>query len=62
MGACVPGRGGGTHPGSGYQLQIGSRELWLSMQSRLEKGGLSLTQVLSEESVWGGGGGGGGGL
>ena len=39
--------GGGTHPGFGYPLQNGPRELWLSTRSRLEKGGLSLTQVLS---------------
>ena len=39
---------GGTHPGFGYPLQNGPRELWLSTQSRLEKGGLSLTQVLWE--------------
>ena len=55
-GGMWPREGGGcTHPGSGYQLQIGPRELWLSMQSRLEKGGLSLTQVLSEERVCVGG-------
>ena len=35
--------GGGTHPGFGYPQQQGSRELWLSMQSRQENGGLSLT-------------------
>ena len=44
------GGGGGTHPGFGYPLQNGPQELWLSMQSMLEKGGLSLTLVLSE---WG---------
>ena len=29
--------GGGTHPGFGYPLQNGPRELWLSTQSKLEK-------------------------
>ena len=42
------GGGGGTHPGFGYPLQNGPRELGLSMWSRIEKGGLSLTQKLSE--------------
>ena len=44
-------RGGGgalTLPGFGYPLQNGPQELWLSTRARLEKGGLSLTQVLSE--------------
>ena len=45
------GWGGGTHPGFGYPLQNGQRELWLSVLSSLEKEGLSLTQVLSEEGL-----------
>ena len=58
--SCSPthpgGGGGGTHPGFWYPLQNRPRELWLSTRSKLEKGGLSLTQVLSE-GVGGGGGG-----
>ena len=33
------GGGGGTHPGFGYPLQNGPRELWLSTWSKLEKKG-----------------------
>ena len=43
------GGGGGTHPGFGYPLQNGPRELWLSMWSRLEKGGRSDSRTLHEK-------------
>ena len=38
--------GGGIHPVFWYLPQNRPQELWLSTRSRLEKGGLSLTQVL----------------
>ena len=46
LGVCVG--GGVTHPVFEYPIQNGSRELLLSIRSRLEKGGLSLTQELTE--------------